>query len=188
MKLYIKNMVCDRCIIVVKAELEKLGLQPIQVALGEVDITADMLAPEQLAVLKAQLENLGFELIEDRRSRIVEAIKTTVIDLIHRRNDDTRVKHSEYLAQALQTDYAALSKLFSEEEGLTIEQYIILQKIEKVKELLSYGTLTLSEIAWQMGYSSVAALSAQFKKVTHTTPSMFKSGLRERKTLDKVGK
>jgi AraC-like DNA-binding protein len=111
-----------------------------------------------------------------------------VIALIHLQHDDTRIKHSKYLAQALGLDYPYLSKIFSDEEGSTIEQYIILQKIEKVKELLGYGDLTLSEIAWQMGYSNVAALSAQFKKVVGITPSAYKDGSGNRMTLDSVGK
>lgn len=187
-KLFIKNMVCDRCKMVVKAELEGLGLHPTSVDLGVVSFTEDELTKAQTAAAKERLQAVGFELLEDRKRQLVEAIKTAVIELIHRDNDETKLKHSEYIAQRLRYDYPYLSKLFSDAEGITIEQYTIQQKIERVKELLAYGEQTLSEIAWQLGYSSVAALSAQFKKVVGVTPSDWKAGDGDRKTLDKVGK
>ena len=180
-------MVCDRCKMVVQSELEQLGLHPTAVELGVIDLAEEALTPAQSATAKERLQSVGFELLEDRKSQLVEAIKTTVIELIHRDNDDTKLKHSEYIAQRLHYDYPYLSKLFSDVVGTTIEQYIIQQKIERVKELLAYGELTLSEIAWQLGYSSVAALSAQFKKVVGLTPTDWKAGNGERKELDKVG-
>jgi AraC-like DNA-binding protein len=188
-KLFIKNMVCDRCIMVVRAELERMGLHPGSVQLGLADLAEESLNPEQEASVSSRLEQIGFELLKDRKQQVIEAIKTTVIDLVHRLNDETNLKHSEYIAQQLHYDYPYLSKLFSDEEGITIEQYIIQQKIERVKELLAYGELTLSEIAYRMGYSSVAALSAQFKKVLGITPSEWKAGdEKKRKPLDKIGK
>jgi len=188
-KLFIKNMVCDRCKMVVKAEISGLGLHPIRVDLGEVDVEESDLSRQQLSDIGTTLGNLGFELIEDRKARVAEQVKTVVIELIHQDNDDIRIKHSEYLAQQIGLDYPYLSKLFSDEEGITIEQYIIQQKIEKVKELLTYGEQTLSDIAYTLGYSSVAALSTQFKKVVGMTPSVWKTADEKgRKELDKVGK
>jgi AraC-like DNA-binding protein len=172
---------------VVRAELERLSLHPASVELGIVELEESELTPQQNDSVRARLHEIGFELLEDRRQQLVEAIKTTVIELIHRGNDDTKLKHSEYLALQLGYEYPHLSKLFSDETGTTIEQYIILQKIEKVKELLTYGEQTISDIAYQLGYSSVAALSSQFKKVTGITPSAYKDAdERKRKTLDQI--
>lgn len=189
LRLLIKNMVCDRCKMVVESELNKIGLHVEKIDLGEVDLSENELSSEQLSIAKNCLVQLGFELIDDRKSRIVEQIKIAVIELIHYQNDEDKIKHSEYLSQQLNRDYPFLSKTFSEEEGITIEQYIIQQKIEKVKELLSYDEMTLSEIAWKLNYSSVAALSSQFKKVMGFTPTSYKDmKQKERKTLDKVSK
>lgn len=187
-KLYVKNMVCDRCKMAVESELKRLKLHPKSVELGVIELVEDELTEAQATAAKSRLEDLGFELLEDRKSQTIEAIKTAVIELIHRDNDETKLKHSEYIAQKLHYDYPYLSKLFSDAEGTTIEQYTILQKIERVKELLAYGELTLSEIAYQLGYSSVAALSGQFKKVMGITPSAWKAGEADRKSLDEVGK
>lgn len=181
-------MVCDRCKMVVKNELLKLGIQPVSVELGEIKLAAAP-AAEQLSDFIAALKPLGFELIDDKKSRIIERIKNLVIDLVHHAEEPTKLKYSEYISTHLHHDYPSLSKLFSEVEGITIEQYIIRQKIEKVKELLVYDEFSLSEIADKLGYSSVAHLSAQFKKVTGLTPSFFKDlGIRTRSPLDKVGK
>lgn len=189
MRLYVKNMVCNRCKMVVENELKRIGLHPHTVGLGEVDIDEEQLTGIQVAEIDAALRPLGFELIDDRKSRIIEKIKSTVIELVHNAEaDKPRIKHSEYLAQAVHYDYSYLSKLFSEVEGITIEQYIIQQKIEKVKELLVYDEFSLSEIAFQLDYSSVAHLSAQFKKVTGLTPSFFKNMKQHpRKPLDEIG-
>lgn len=188
MRLYIKNMVCNRCKLVVKNELIQLGLHPLTLNLGEVDIEEESLTPEKLAAIDHIFKPLGFELIDDRKSRTIEKIKSSIIDLIYTKDDKPRLKHSEYLSQLLNHEYTYLSKLFSEVEGITIEQYIIQQKIERVKELLVYDELSLSEIAYQMDYSSVAHLSAQFKKVTGLTPSFFKNMQhRPRHPLDEVG-
>jgi len=188
MKLFIKNMVCDRCKMVVKTQLEDMRLHPLSVDLGVIELKESELNREQLTLAKQRLENVGFELLEDRKGQIVEAIKTTVIDMVRQSSDEVKLKLSEYIATQLNYDYHYLSSLFSENEGITIEQFSIQQKIERVKELLTYGELTLSEIAYELGYSSVAALSGQFKKVAHMTPSVWKASNSVRKPLDKVGK
>jgi AraC-like DNA-binding protein len=186
MHLYIRNMVCNRCIMVVKSELEKLGHDPLHVQLGEVELKEDIAANE-LTIFKNRLDELGFELIDDNKSRLIEKIKLLVIQLIHHGDGPMHQNYSEYIASGLNKEYNYLSHLFSEVEGTTIEKYIINQKIERVKELLVYNELTLSEIADSLGYSSVAHLSGQFRKVTGLTPSYFRQ-LKEnrRKPLDEV--
>ena len=173
MTIYIKNMVCSRCKMVVKAELEKLGLQPLAVELGMVEL-AENLTDNQKNDLARNLLTLGFELIDDKKSQTVEKIKNLIVELVHYQNNDLKVNLSGYLAQELGQEYHLLSSLFSEVEHLTIEQYFISQKIEKTKELLTYNELTLSQIADQLNYSSVAYLSNQFKKITGFTPTNFK--------------
>ncbi|MBS1936054.1 MAG: AraC family transcriptional regulator, partial [Bacteroidetes bacterium] len=150
MKLYIKNMVCSRCKMVVKSELEKNGLHPVVVDLGEIELEGEP-TREQLHLLGASLKHLGFELIDDKKSRIIEKIKNEIIKLVHHSGDSIPVNLSDHLAASLHYDYGYLSNLFSEVEGITIEKYYIAQKIEKVKELLVYDELNLSEIAAQMG-------------------------------------
>ncbi|QQR98769.1 MAG: helix-turn-helix transcriptional regulator [Sphingobacteriales bacterium] len=173
MKLYIKNMVCSRCKMVVKSELEKLGLHPISVDLGEVDIQENNINHIK-DDLSHQLRTLGFSLIDDKKSKTIEKIKNLIIDLVQNKNNQININLSDYLAQQLTQDYSTLSNLFSEVEGITIEKYFINQKIEKVKELLMYDEMTLNEIAFLLNYSSVAHLSNQFKKVTGFSPSYFK--------------
>lgn len=189
MKLYIKNMVCPRCIKVVREELTRLGLDVRNVVLGEVEVSGD---GEQLPMEKIRqvLEENGFELLQDKRSKTIEKIKHAVLKLVQNdyEKNPIRRKDSEFIAQEVGQDYHSLSTLFSSVEGITIEQYIILQKIERVKELLKYGEMTLSEIAYTMGYSSVAHVSNQFKKVTGMTPSQFKKlGGVHRHPIDQVG-
>ena len=186
MKLYIKNMVCNRCKMVVKSELEKLGYQPVSVELGEVDIDKELDAEEKQR-LTAILQEYGFDLIDDRKSRLIERIKNLIIELVHEKDIQLRTSLSDYLISHLHHDYRYMSNLFSEVEGTTIEKFFINQKIEKVKELLVYDELSLSEIAHRLNYSSVAYLSNQFKRVTGLTPSHFKNikSLR-RKPLDEV--
>lgn len=180
-------MVCNRCVLAVKAELEKLGLHPVAITLGEVTLPEEELSTTQIKELDTALRAIGFELIDDRKSRIIEKIKSIIIDLVHHTTEPSTEKHSVLISSQLHYDYPYLSKLFSEVEGITIEQYIIRQKVEKIKEYLVYDELTLSEIAWRMGYSSVAHLSAQFKKVTGLPPSHFKNtGIHQRKALDKI--
>lgn len=167
-------MVCRRCKMVVTAELEKLGIKTLSVELGEVELQQPIDAAQK-ATLSANLYALGFKLIDDRKSKTIERIKNLIVDLVHSRNNDLKTNLSQYLASDLGQEYSALSNLFSEVEGTTIEQYFIAQKIEKVKELLTYDELSLSEIAYQLNYSSVAYLSNQFKKVTGFSPSYFKN-------------
>ncbi|MCU0440712.1 MAG: AraC family transcriptional regulator [Raineya sp.] len=173
MKLYIKNMVCSRCKMVVKSELEKLKLQLLTVDLGEVETVA-AISETQKNEIAEHLRGFGFELIDDKKSRLIDKIKILIIDLVHHQNSPLNTNLSSYLSDQLLQDYSALSNLFSEVEDTTIEKYFINQKIEKVKELLLYDELTMSEIAFQMNYSSVAYLSNQFKKITGFSPSHYK--------------
>lgn len=185
-KLYIKNMVCNRCIMVVESELRKMGIEPVSVELGEVTLR-EKLNTEKKEELGKVLDSLGFALIDDKKSRLIEQIKNLIIELVHYNNNELKVNLSDYLSDKLHHDYTYISNLFSEVEGTTIEKYFIAQKIEKVKELLVYDELTLNEIAFRLNYSSVAHLSAQFKKVTGLTPSHFKEiKANKRKPLDKV--
>ncbi|HET8572847.1 MAG TPA: AraC family transcriptional regulator [Edaphocola sp.] len=173
MKLYIKNMVCLRCVMAVEEIFKRLSVPVTAVRLGEVELPGGLSDDEFIALDKA-LEAIGFKRIDDRRVRIIEKIKNCIITLVHHTGDPLTVNVSDWLSAELHLDYTYLSRLFSEVEGITIEKYLITQKIEKVKELLLYDELTLSEIAWQMGYSSVAHLSGQFKKQTGLTPSFYK--------------
>lgn len=186
-RLYIKNMVCDRCKLVVKQELEKLHLTPLSVELGEIELPSplDDAAKDDL---KSALEKVGFELIDDKKSKLISQVKSLIINLIHHAAQKrTHTNYSTYLAQEIGKDYTYISNLFSEVEGTTIEHYIINQKIERVKELLVYGEKNISEIATELGYSSIGHLSNQFKKITGLTPSHFKSiGINKRKPLDQV--
>lgn len=181
-------MVCQRCRMAVKSALEKAGLHPVNVSLGEVMIEEKALSKVQVQNLSVALKALGFELIDDKRSKLIEQVKTFVIDTIHYKNELPQKKFSELIAQHLHHDYSYISNLFSEVEGITIEQYILNQKVEKVKELIMYDELSFTQIAYELGYSSVAHLSAQFKKLTGLTPSQFKqSGTKRRLSLDEVG-
>ena len=173
MKLYIKNMVCNRCKMVVKSELEKLGLHLITVELGEVEMEGH-LSEDLKKQLSQRLSALGFELIDSKKSRIIERMKNAIIDLVHYQDNQIQTNLSVFLAELLLMDYNYLSSLFSEVEGVSIEHFYIAQKIERVKELLMYDELTLSEIAFQLNYSSLGHLSRQFKQVTGLTPSHFK--------------
>lgn len=185
MKLLIKNMVCPRCVESVTGILTAEGLAPKSVVLGEAEINEDPDA-SRLRDLNIKLQQAGFELLEDNRQQLVEKIKSIIINRIHH-NERNPVAFSELLAGELHRDYSGLSKIFSSTEGITIEQYVILQKTERVKELLLYNQLTLSEIAHQMGYSSVAHLSAQFRKTTGMTPTAFKNeGAHLRRPLDNI--
>ena len=179
-------MVCNRCILVVKNELDKLDLKAKDIKLGEVTFDKDP-SPEKKNMLDLALVSLGFEIIDDKKGRIIEKIKNMIIDLVHHQHSDIKTNLSDVLSDKINHDYNYLSNLFSEVEGTTIEKYFIAQKIEKAKELLVYDELSLSEIALRLNYSSVAYLSNQFKKVTGLTPSYFKQ-IREdrRKPLDEV--
>lgn len=171
---------------VVRGLLQEMGFGPVEVTLGSAVLSRPLLADER-DDLAARLRELGFELIDGRRERLVEQVKALVIELVHRDNGDLRTNLSDYVAGRLNHDYGYISALFSESEGVTLEKYFIAQKIERVKELLEYDELSLSEIAEVMNYSSVAHLSAQFKKVTGVSPSEFKrSGNMGRRPLDEV--
>jgi AraC-like DNA-binding protein len=186
MQLFIKNMVCNRCITAVKQILQEQGLEYTSVRLGEADLP-NPLSKEQQEHLSRRLHDTGFELLDDHKQKLIGKIKTFIIEQVHHGQGDERITLSHQLSSLLNKDYSYLSHLFSEVEGITIEKYVIHQKIERVKELLVYDETSLSEIAFQLGYSSVAHLSAQFKKVTGLTPTHFKKlgGVR-RNTLDNI--
>jgi YesN/AraC family two-component response regulator len=173
MHLVIKNMVSLRCKMIVRSELEEIGLHPIVVELGEVRISEDI-TDEMKQKLRESLQKYGFELLEDKKSILIEKIKNIIVEMIHYSDEPPLLNFSNYLSEKMDYDYNYLSNLFSEVKGITIEHYIISHKIEKVKELLIYNELSLTEIAVKMHYSSVAHLSNQFKKVTGLTPSFFK--------------
>lgn len=174
MKLYLKNMVCSRCIMVVKTHFEQKGLRVLSIQLGEVEIEGE-LTKIQLSELNSSLIPIGFEILDDKKSRTIEKIKTAIIKLVHHSEDQLKTNLSDFITSQVHQDYHYLSNLFSAVEGTTIEKYYIVQRIERVKELIVYDELSLSEIANQLGYSSVAYLSNQFKKITGFTPSHFKS-------------
>ena len=179
-------MVCNRCKTAVQNEFEKIGVHPIAVELGEVE-TAEEITPQQLSELENSLKQIGFKLIDDKKSRLIEQIKTEIIRLVHHSEEIENTNLSTILSDKLHYEYNYLSNLFSEVEGTTIEKYFISQRIEKVKELLVYDELSLSEIANQLGYSSTAYLSSQFKKITGLTPTFYKS-LKEtkRRNIDEL--
>lgn len=184
--LHIKNMVCNRCIMAVENALCGIGLHPVKTELGTAVIREEITDAVHDAV-RAALEPLGFEIIDDRKSRIIEQVKSEIIRLVHYDSGGLKVNLSDWLSSRMHKDYSLLSKVFSEATGTTIEKYFIAQKIEKAKELLAYGELSLNEIADRLGYSSAAYLSAQFKNVTGLTPSHFrKIGENRRKPLDEI--
>lgn len=174
MKLYIKNMVCSRCKMVVKSVFENMGIKPISVELGEVELKNEIDENQKKELLKS-LRTIGFDLIDDRKSKTIDKIKTLIIDLVQNKNNDLKTNLSDYISRELHQDYNTLSNLFSEVENTTIEKYFINQKIEKVKELIIYDELSLSEIAYSLNYSSVSHLSNQFKKITGFSPTYFKN-------------
>jgi AraC-like DNA-binding protein len=167
-------MVCTRCKMVVKSELEKLGLHYIMLELGEADIMENM-SDEQLDHLSIALRKTGLELMNDKKSIVVEKIKTTIIELVHYTDEQIKTNLSDYLTEKLNYNYTYIANLFSEVTGATIEKFYLAHKIERVKELLVYDELNLTEIADKLHYSSVAHLSNQFKKMTGLTPSYFKN-------------
>jgi AraC-like DNA-binding protein len=187
MKLNIKYMVSIRCKMVVKAALEKLGLHYIKLDLGQVEVKEKITA-KQRAQLKAALLKSGLELMDDSKAILVEKIKNIIIEMVHYADELPKIKKSVFISEKLNHGYTYLSNLFSEATGITIEQFILLHKIEKVKELIIYDELNFTEIAYKLHYSSVAHLSTQFKKVTGLTPTFFKS-LKHKKriTLEHVG-
>ena len=172
--LHIKNMVCDRCKMAVRQTLQHVGLHALKVDLGEVTLEESP-SPDQLAALREELEQIGFKLLDDRRQQTVDLVKSALIKRVLYQKETPVTTISDYLSQELHQDYSALSKLFSETEGKSIERYFIELRIERVKELICYDELTLTQIALRMHYSSVAYLSSQFKSVTGLTPSQFKT-------------
>ena len=187
MKLYIKYMVSNRCKMAVKEELKRLGLHFIMVDLGEVEIMENISA-EQREQVKIALLKSGLELMDDKRAILIEKIKNTIIEMVHHSDELIKTNFSDYLSEKLNHDYTFLSKLFSEVQGTTIEQFIISHKIERIKELMIYDELNISEIAMKMNYSSVAHLSNQFKKVTGLSPSHFKQLKDKRRSpIEEIG-
>ena len=174
-------MVCDRCKMAIKYELIKLGVKPISVDLGDVELNSE-LTETQYQKFSTTLKEYGFEMIDKSNARVIEKIKNIIIELVHRSDETMKINYSVYIEEKLKKKYNYLSNLFSEIEGITIEQFIIFQKIEKVKELLVYDELSLSEIAYKLGYSSVAYLSTQFKKTTGLNTTSFRS-LKDKKRL-----
>lgn len=173
MKLYIKYMVSNRCKMAVRDELKKLGLHFIVVDLGVVEIMENI-SMEKRLLLKQGLLISGLELMDDKKAILIEKIKNIIVEMIHHSDEVIKVNFSDFLAEKLDHNYTYLANLFSEVQGTTIEQFIISHKIERIKELMIYGELNITEIAWKMNYSSVAHLSSQFKKVTGLSPSHFK--------------
>jgi YesN/AraC family two-component response regulator len=182
MKLFIKNMVCIRCKMVVKEELAKLGIEYTTLELGEVDINSP-LTIELHDELKKRLKEFGLDLIDDRKNVLIQRIKNIIVEMVHYADNPLPVNFSVYLSEKLNHDYTYMANIFSEVQGTTIEKFIISHKIERVKELLLYNELNLTEIADLMHYSSVAHLSAQFRKVTGLTPSCFKQLKGVRRTM-----
>lgn len=182
MKLYVKHMVSLRCKMFVKEELKKLGLHSVCLELGMVEIHQDITS-EQHEFLRKALRSSGLELMEDKKAILVEKIKQVIIEMIHNSDEYVRYKFSSFLSEKLGYDYIYLANLFSSENVTTIEKYIILNKIERVKELLLYDELSLKEITFKMHYSSVAHLSSQFKKITGLTPTYFKQLAEHRRRI-----
>ena len=180
----IKNMVCPRCVTAVEQTLQKLKIPFLEVKLGEAIVTTDNI---DYSTLDKELRAIGFEIIHDKNKKIVEQIKTLIVDLIHHnKGESLKINFSEYLSKKIEYDYSYISNIFSKEENTTIEKFIIIQKIERVKELIAYNELNFSEIAFNLNYSSASHLAKQFKKVTGFTLSEYKKpNEEERKLIDK---
>jgi AraC-like DNA-binding protein len=182
MKLYIKYMVSIRCKMLVKEELEQLGLLHTHIDLGQIELEEDI-TPEQREKLRTGLLRSGLELMDDKKSILIEKIKGVIVEVVHYNEERPKVNFSDYLAEKLNYDYTYLANLFSEVTGITIEYFIIAHKIERVKELLIYDELNLTEISYKLNYSSVAHLSSQFKKVTGLTPTFYKQLKHKRRKI-----
>ncbi|MDT7827248.1 AraC family transcriptional regulator [Pricia sp. S334] len=184
--IHIKNMVCPRCIKAVSSILQKSDIPYTSIKLGEVELISALDLTKKLSLSK-ELQDAGFSLINDRKSQLIEQMKSFVVQKIHHSDQELDIKWPDFISDRLNLDYKYLSSLFSSVESITFEQYVINQKIERVKELIVYDELTLSEIAFQLHYSSVAYLSNQFKKVTGMTPTQFKKSVdKNRKFLDAI--
>jgi AraC-like DNA-binding protein len=180
-------MVSNRCKLAVKEVLRSLGLHFIVVDLGEVEIM-ETLTNEQREELKIALHSSGLELMDDKRAVLIEKIKNAIVEMVHHTNEAVKVNFSDYLSEKLNHDYTYLANLFSEVQGTSIEQFIISHKIERIKELIIYDELSITEIAWQMNYSSVAHLSNQFKKMTGLSPIHFKQLKNKRRSpIEEIG-
>jgi AraC-like DNA-binding protein len=180
-------MISNRCKLAVKEELKKLGLHFIVVDLGEVEIMETM-TPEQHRQLQAGLTSAGLELMDDKRAVLIEKIKNVITEMIHHSDESPKMNYSDYISEKLDYDYTYLSNLFSEIKGITIQQFIIVHKIERVKELLIYDELNLTEISYKLHYSSVAHLSNQFKKITGLSPSHYKQLKDKRRSpIEEIG-
>jgi AraC-like DNA-binding protein len=186
MKLYIKNMVSNRCKMIVKSELEEFGLHFILVDLGEVEIMENI-SEEQRKLLNVNLEKSGLGLLDDKKRVLIEKIKNIIVELVYYAEQQPKINLSDFLSDKLNYDYTYLANLFSESQNITIEHFFLNHKIERVKELLVYDEITLTEIAFKLHYSSVAHLSNQFKKMTGLTPSNYKNlRLKKRKASENV--
>ena len=185
-KLIIRNMVCARCIAAVQRVLKDHDVPVKNIELGEIELLED-LPQEKIDALRESLHKQGFELVDDREAAMIAKIKSAIVQLVHHNGESDKVKLSDHISSVLHKEYSSLAALFSEVEGITIEHYFLLQRLERVKELIKYGELTMSEIAFQTGFSSVAHLSTQFKKLTGMTPTAFKEMGSGRLPLDRVG-
>ncbi len=185
--IHIKNMVCPRCIKAVETTLSKMNISYSDIKLGEVNLNK-YLSPDEKEILSKNLKNQGFELLDDKKGQLIEKIKNVIIEIVHHQEDPHKIGHlSDQLPRLLGHSYSYLSSFFSEMEGITIEKYLILQKIEKAKELLSYSEMNVSEISYQLNYSSSQHLSRQFKSITGMSPSEFsKEKSTERKPLTDI--
>lgn len=180
-------MVSNRCKMAVNELFRKLGMHVLSVELGEVDVS-DSISEDNMILLRKELHNIGFELLEDKRTVLIEKIKTTIIDMVHNSDEIIKVNFSDYLSDKLNYDYTYLANIFSEIQGISIEHFIISHKIERIKELIIYDELNITQIADMMNYSSVAHLSMQFKKVTGLTPTSFKKlKLKKREAIEDIG-
>jgi AraC-like DNA-binding protein len=187
LKLYIKYMVSTRCKMAVKEALKKLGLHFILVDLGEVEIM-ETISEHQRELLSTDLSTSGLELMDDKRAILIEKIKNIIIEMVHYSESNLKINFSDYLREKLNYDYTYMANMFSEVQGTTIEQFIISHKVERIKELIIYDELNITEIAWKMNYSSVAHLSNQFKKVTGLAPSHFKQMKDKRRNpIEEIG-
>jgi len=188
MVIYIKNMVCDRCRLAVSSILQDLNYTPLSIKLGEVDLGEISLSDEQLLTINKKISEIGFELLDDKNSKLIEKVKNHIISFVHNNDNLINNRASDYLKSRIHYDYNYLSNMFSSTVGTTIEQYVINQKIERAKELLFYNELSLTEISYELGYSSLSHLSSQFKKVTGIPPSEFKKerDSNKRLALDKL--
>lgn len=187
MRLFIKYMVSIRCISAVKKILKDCHIQPENTHLGEIEIP-DSTDKVKIALLQAKLLAVGFELMEDKKAQMIEKTINVIIDMIHNQEDGPKMNYSEYISQKIHFDYTYISNIFSHLKGMTIQHFIILHKIERIKELIIYNELTISEIAWKMNYSSAAHLSNQFKKMTGLSPSTFKAlKIRLRTPIENLG-